>query len=345
LTIKVGINGFGRIGRLVFRAMENDPAVEVVAVNDLTDAKTLAHLLKYDSIHGRFDHDVEVVDDGFVVHSKNLVGELLGVKRTVKVLAQRNPADLPWSELGVDVVIESTGLFTDATKAQAHIDAGAKKVIISAPASNEDITVVMGVNHEDYDPEKHNIISNASCTTNCLAPFAKVLRDTFGLKQGFMNTIHSYTNDQNILDLPHKDLRRARAAAMSMIPTSTGAAKAIGLVLPDMKGKLDGMSVRVPTPDGSVVDLVAELEKPATKEQINAAMKAAAEGPMKGYLEYCEDPIVSIDVVGNPASSVFDSLQTMVMGGEGPFVKCLSWYDNEWGYSNRVKDLTKILFG
>jgi glyceraldehyde 3-phosphate dehydrogenase len=345
LTIKVGINGFGRIGRLVFRAMENDPAVEVVAVNDLTDAKTLAHLLKYDSVHGKFDHDVEAVEDGIVVHSKNVVGELLGVKRTVKVLAQRNPADLPWGELGVDVVIESTGLFTDATKAQAHIGAGAKKVVISAPASNEDITVVMGVNDSEYDPEKHNIISNASCTTNCLAPFAKVLRDSFGLKQGFMNTIHSYTNDQNILDLPHKDLRRARAAAMSMIPTSTGAAKAIGLVLPDMKGKLDGMSVRVPTPDGSVVDLVAELETPVTKDQINAAMKAAADGPMKGYLEYCEDPIVSIDVVGNPASSVFDSLQTMVMGGEGTFVKCLSWYDNEWGYSNRVKDLTKILFG
>jgi len=345
LTIKVGINGFGRIGRLVFRAMENDPAVEVVAVNDLTDAKTLTHLLKYDSVHGRFDHDVEPTDDGIIIHSKNALGELLGVKRTVKVLAQRNPADLPWGELGVDVVIESTGLFTDATKAKAHIDGGAKKVIISSPASNEDITIVMGVNDGEYDAEKHNIISNASCTTNCLAPFAKVLRDSFGLKQGFMNTIHSYTNDQNILDLPHKDLRRARAAAMSMIPTSTGAAKAIGLVLPDCKGKLDGMSVRVPTPDGSVVDLVAELETPVTRDQINAAMKAAAEGPMKGYLEYCEDPIVSIDVVGNPASSVFDSLQTMVMGGEGTFVKCLSWYDNEWGYSNRVKDLTKILFG
>ena len=345
MAIKVGINGFGRIGRLVFRAMENDPAVEVVAVNDLTDAKTLAHLLKYDSIHGIFDHDVEVAEDGFVVHSKNVVGELLGVKREVKVLAERDPAQLPWKDLGVDLVVESTGFFTDATKARAHIDAGAKRVIISAPASNEDITIVIGVNDDKYDPEKHFIVSNASCTTNCLAPFAKVLRDSFGLKQGFMNTIHSYTNDQNILDLPHKDLRRARAAAMSMIPTSTGAAKAIGLVLPDMKGKLDGMSVRVPTPDGSVVDLVAELETSVTKEQINAAMKAAAEGPMKGILEYCTDPIVSIDVVGNPASSVFDSLQTMVMGGEGTFVKCLSWYDNEWGYSNRVVDLTKILFG
>ncbi|MDZ4170410.1 MAG: type I glyceraldehyde-3-phosphate dehydrogenase [Coriobacteriia bacterium] len=345
MTIKVGINGFGRIGRLVFRAMENDPAVEVVAVNDLTDAKTLAHLLKYDSVHGRFDHDVEVVDDGFVVHSKNAIGELLGLKRSVRVLADRDPANLPWGDLGVDLVVESTGFFTDATKAKAHIDAGAKRIIISAPASNEDITIVMGVNDDEYDPGKHFIVSNASCTTNCLAPFAKVLRDTFGLKAGFMNTIHSYTNDQNILDLPHKDLRRARAAAMSMIPTSTGAAKAIGLVLPDMKGKLDGMSVRVPTPDGSVVDLVCQLERPATKESINAAMKAAAEGPMKGYLEYCEDPIVSIDVVGNPASSVFDSGQTMVMGGEGTFVKCLSWYDNEWGYSNRVKDLAKLMMG
>jgi len=343
LTIKVGINGFGRIGRLVFRAMENDPAVEVVAVNDLTDAKTLAHLLKYDSVHGRFDHEVELAEDGFIVHSKNALGELLGIKRHVKVLADRDPANLPWGELGVDLVVESTGFFTDADKARAHINAGAKKVIISSPASNEDITIVMGVNHDQYDPALHNIVSNASCTTNCLAPFAKVLRDTFGLKQGFMNTIHSYTNDQIILDSPHKDLRRARAAAVSMIPTSTGAAKAIGLVLPDMKGKLDGMSVRVPTPDGSVVDLVAELETPATREQINAAMKAAAEGPMKGYLEYCEDPIVSIDVVGNPASSVFDSLQTMVMGGEGTFVKCLSWYDNEWGYSNRVKDLAKLM--
>ncbi len=341
MTIKVGINGFGRIGRLVFRAMENDPAVEVVAINDLTDAATLAHLLKYDSVHGRFDHEVEAGDGEIIIHSKNRLGELLGVKRSVKVSAERNPADLKWGELGVDLVVESTGFFTDATKAKAHIDAGAKRVIISAPASNEDITIVMGVNHTEYDPEKHFIVSNASCTTNCLAPFAKVLRDTFGLKSGFMNTIHSYTNDQNILDLPHKDLRRARAAAMSMIPTSTGAAKAIGLVLPDMKGKLDGMSVRVPTPDGSVVDLVCELERPATKEAINAAMKAAAEGEMKGILEYCEDPIVSIDVVGNPASSVFDSLQTMVMGGEGTFVKCLSWYDNEWGYSNRVKDLAK----
>ncbi len=332
MTIRVGINGFGRIGRLVFRAAEKNPNIEVVAVNDLTDAKTLAHLLKYDSVHGKFAYDVKAGDGAFFVDG-----------REVKVLAERDPAKLPWGAMGVDVVVESTGLFTDAAKAQWHRDAGAKKVIISAPASNEDITIVLGVNDGEYDAEKHNIISNASCTTNCLAPFAKVLRDSFGLKYGFMNTIHSYTNDQNILDLPHKDLRRARAAAMSMIPTSTGAAKAIGLVLPDMKGKLDGMSVRVPTPDGSVVDLVAELETVVTRDQVNAAMKAAADGPMKGILEYCEDPIVSIDVVGNPASSVFDSLQTMVMGGEGTFVKCLSWYDNEWGYSNRVVDLISLV--
>jgi len=332
VTIRVGINGFGRIGRLVFRACESDPKSEVVAVNDLTDAKTLAHLLKYDSVHKVFPHEVKAGDDSFTVDG-----------RVVKVMAQRDPAQLPWGDLGVEVVVESTGFFTDATKAAAHRDAGAKKVIISAPAKNEDITIVIGVNDGDYDPASHHIISNASCTTNCLAPFAKVLRDSFGIKAGFMNTIHSYTNDQNILDLPHKDLRRARAAAMSIIPTSTGAAKAIGLVLPDMKGKLDGMSMRVPTPDGSVVDLVAGLEKPATKEQINEAMRAAAEGPMKGILQYCEDPIVSVDVVGNDHSSIFDSLQTMVMGGEGTFVKCVSWYDNEWGYSNRVKDLIKIV--
>ena len=332
MTIRVGINGFGRIGRLVFRAAQDDPAIEVVAVNDLTDAATLAHLLKYDSIHKVFPHDVKAGEGAFTVDG-----------REIKVLAQRDPAQLPWADLGVDVVVESTGLFTDAAKAQAHRDAGAKKVIISAPAKGEDITVVIGVNDKDYDAGKHHIVSNASCTTNCLAPFAKVLRDSFGIKYGFMNTIHSYTNDQNILDLPHKDLRRARAAAMSIIPTSTGAAKAIGLVLPDMKGKLDGMSMRVPTPDGSVVDLVCELERTVTREDVNAAMKAAADGPMKGILEYTEDPIVSVDVVGNPASSIFDSLQTMVMGGTGTFVKCLSWYDNEWGYSNRVRDLIKIV--
>jgi len=332
VTIRVGINGFGRIGRNVFRAADKNPNIEIVAVNDLTDAGTLAHLLKYDSVHKRFAGDVEPSEGAFIVNG-----------REVKVLAQRDPALLPWGDLGVDVVVESTGFFTDATKAAAHRDAGAKKVIISAPAKNEDITIVLGVNHDEYDPSKHHIISNASCTTNCLAPFAKVLRDSFGLKQGFMNTIHSYTNDQNILDLPHKDLRRARAAAVSIIPTSTGAAKAIGLVLPDLKGKLDGMSMRVPTPDGSVVDLVAELGTAVTRDDINAAMKAAADGPMNGILEYCTDPIVSIDVVGNPASSIFDSLQTMVMGGEGTFVKCVSWYDNEWGYSSRVVDLIGLI--
>ncbi len=332
MAIKVGINGFGRIGRLVYRACVADPAIEVVAVNDLTDAKTLAHLLKYDSIHGRFGEPVEAVEDGFSA------GE-----RFVKVLSERDPGDLPWASLGVEVVVESTGLFTDATKAKAHLDAGASKVVISAPATNEDITIVLGVNDDEYDGSKHDIVSNASCTTNCLAPFAKVLRDEFGLVSGFMNTIHSYTNDQVTHDAPHKDLRRARAAAVSIIPTSTGAAKAIGLVMPDMKGRLDGMSMRVPTPDGSVVDLVAQLETEVDAEQINAAMKAAADGPMAGILEYCTDPIVSADVIGNPASSIFDSLQTMVMGGTGTFVKCVSWYDNEWGYSSRCKDVVKLL--
>ncbi|WP_304424843.1 type I glyceraldehyde-3-phosphate dehydrogenase [uncultured Adlercreutzia sp.] len=332
MTTKVGINGFGRIGRLVFRAMANDPDVEVVAVNDLGDKAALAHLLKYDSIHGRAFDTVEVVDDGIVVDGQH-----------VTMLSDRDPANLPWGELGVDVVVESTGFFTDANAAKAHLDAGAKKVVISAPAKNEDITIVMGVNDGDYDPEKHNIISNASCTTNCLAPFAKVLLDNFGIKRGYMNTIHSYTNDQKILDLPHKDLRRARAAAMSMIPTTTGAARAVSLVLPELKGKLDGFATRVPTPDGSMVDLTVELEKDVTVDEINAAMKAAAEGPLEGILEYTEDPIVSIDIVGNDHSSIFDSQLTMVLGGEGNFVKCVSWYDNEWGYSNRVKDLVKIL--
>ena len=332
MTTKVGINGFGRIGRLVFRAMANDPDVEVVAVNDLGDKAALAHLLKYDSIHGRAFDTVEVVDDGIVVDGQH-----------VTMLSDRDPANLPWGELGVDVVVESTGFFTDANAAKAHLDAGAKKVVISAPAKNEDITIVMGVNDGDYDPEKHNIISNASCTTNCLAPFAKVLLDNFGIKRGYMNTIHSYTNDQKILDLPHKDLRRARAAAMSMIPTTTGAARAVSLVLPELKGKLDGFATRVPTPDGSMVDLTVELEKDVTVDEINAAIKAAAEGPLEGMLEYSVDPIVSNDIVGNDHSSIFDSKLTMVMGGEGNFVKCVSWYDNEWGYSNRVKDLVKIL--
>ncbi|MCI8366470.1 MAG: type I glyceraldehyde-3-phosphate dehydrogenase [Eggerthellaceae bacterium] len=332
MTTKVGINGFGRIGRLAYRAMFNDPDIEVVAVNDLGDIPTMAHLLKYDSVHGRAFDNIEVTEDGMIVDGKPL-----------KVLQERDPANLPWGDLGVDVVVESTGFFTDANKAKAHIDAGAKKVIISAPAKNEDITIVMGVNDKDYDPAKHNIVSNASCTTNCLAPFAKVLLDNFGIKRGFMNTIHAYTNDQKILDLPHKDLRRARAAAMSMIPTTTGAARAVSLVLPELKGKLDGFATRVPTPDGSMVDLTVELEKDVTIDEINAAMKAAAEGEMKGILEYQEDPIVSIDIVDDPASSIFDSKLTMVMGGEGNFVKCVSWYDNEWGYSNRIKDLVKIM--
>ncbi len=332
MATKVGINGFGRIGRLVFRAMEGDPDLEVVAINDLGDIPTMAHLLKYDSVHGRVYESVEAAEDGFIVDG-----------RKVKVLSEREPGNLPWGELGVDVVVESTGLFTDANKAKAHIEAGAKKVIISAPAKNEDITIVMGVNDDQYDPEKHNIISNASCTTNCLAPMAKVLMDTFGIKRGFMNTIHSYTNDQKILDLPHKDLRRARAAALSMIPTTTGAARAVSLVLPELKGKLDGFATRVPTPDGSMVDLTVELEKDVTVDEVNAALKAAAEGPMAGILAYVEDPIVSVDIVGDNHSSLFDSKLTMVLGGEGNMVKCVSWYDNEWGYSNRVKDLAKIL--
>ena len=332
MATRIAINGFGRIGRLVFRAMFDDPALDVVAINDLGDVKALAHLLKYDSIHGKFDRDIRVVDDGITVDGK-----------FIKVCCDRDPANLPWAELAIDVVVESTGFFTDATKAAAHLTAGAKKVIISAPAKNEDVTIVMGVNDDKYDKEKHNIVSNASCTTNCLAPFAKVLLDNFGIKRGYMNTIHSYTNDQKILDLPHKDLRRARAAAMSMIPTTTGAAKAVSLVLPELKGKLDGFATRVPTPDGSMVDLTVELEKTVTKEEINEAMKAAAEGPLKGILEYTEDPIVSIDIVGNDHSSIFDSKMTMVLGGEGNFVKCVAWYDNEWGYSNRVKDLAKIL--
>ncbi|MCL2818912.1 MAG: type I glyceraldehyde-3-phosphate dehydrogenase [Actinomycetia bacterium] len=333
MAIKTGINGFGRIGRLVFRAMAKDPDFEVVAINDLTDAKTLAHLLKYDSVHGKYDGEVVADGDAIVVDGKRIA-----------ITAERDPADLKWSDHDVDLVVESTGFFTDADKARAHIDkGGAKRVIISAPATNEDATIVMGVNDDELDPEKHFVISNASCTTNCLAPVAKVLHEEFGIKRGLMNTIHSYTNDQNILDLPHKDLRRSRAAGLSIIPTSTGAAKAIGKVMPEVKGKLDGMSMRVPTPNGSVVDLVAELDNPATVDAINAAMKKAADGPMDGLLEYCEDPIVSTDVIGNPASSVFDSLQTMVMD-DGRFVKVVSWYDNEWGYSNRVLDLAKLLF-
>ncbi len=332
MAIKVGINGFGRIGRLAFLAMAKDPEIEVVAVNDLGDIPTMAHLLKYDSVHGRAFDVVEVTEEGLVADGY-----------AVKVLSEREPSNLPWGDLGVEVVVESTGFFTDANKARAHIDAGDKKVIISAPAKNEDITIVMGVNDDQYDPAIHNIISNASCTTNCLAPFAKVLLDSFGIRRGFMNTIHSYTNDQKILDLPHKDLRRARAAGMSMIPTTTGAARAVSLVLPELKGKLDGFATRVPTPDGSMVDLTVELERDVTVDEINAAMKEAAEGSLKGILAYTEDPIVSIDIVGDDHSSIFDSKLTMVMGGTGNFAKCISWYDNEWGYSNRIKDLIKIL--
>ncbi|MCI9128816.1 MAG: type I glyceraldehyde-3-phosphate dehydrogenase [Eggerthellaceae bacterium] len=332
MATRIAINGFGRIGRLVYRAMANDPDLEVVAVNDLGDIPTMAHLLKYDSIHRRAFDAIKVLADGMIVDGKE-----------VKVLSERDPKNLPWKELDVDIVVESTGFFTDGEKAKAHIEAGAKKVIISAPAKNVDATIVMGVNDDTYNKETDNIVSNASCTTNCLAPFAKVLLEEFGIKRGFMNTIHAYTNDQNILDLPHKDLRRARAAQMSIIPTTTGAARAVSLVLPELAGKLDGFATRVPTPDGSMVDLTVELEKKATSDEINAAMKKAAEGPMKGILEYTEDPLVSIDIVGNPASSVFDSKLTQVLGGEGDFVKCISWYDNEWGYSNRVADLAKIM--
>ena len=332
MAIKVGINGFGRIGRLVYRAMANDPALDVVAVNDLGDIPTMAHLLKYDSVHGRAFDKVEVVEDGFIADGHK-----------VKVLSEREPSNLSWGELGVDIVVESTGIFKTGELASKHIEAGAKKVLITCPAKGEAITIVMGVNDGDYDKEKHNIVSNASCTTNCLAPFAKVLMENFGIKRGYMNTIHAYTNDQKILDLPHKDLRRARAAALSMIPTTTGAARAVALVLPELKGKLDGFATRVPTPDGSMVDLTVELDREVTKEEINAAMKAAAEGPLKGILEYTEDPIVSIDIVGNSHSSIFDSQLTMVMGEKSNLVKCISWYDNEWGYSNRVKDLAKIM--
>lgn len=326
--IKVAINGFGRIGRLTLRASLSRSDMEIVAVNDLTDSKTLAHLLKYDSVHGKFPGTVTVDGDDLVVNGKK-----------IKVFAERDPGNLPWKEHGIDVVVEATGVFRSRDKISLHLEAGAKKVVLCVPskkADDVDATVVLGVNDHDIKPE-HKIYSNASCTTNCLAPFAKVLHDKFGIKRGLMNTIHSYTNDQIILDAPHSDLRRARAAAMSIIPTTTGAAKAVGLVIPDLKGKLDGFAMRVPTPDGSVVDLTAELEKETTKEELNAAIKEAAEGPMKGILEYCTDPIVSTDVIGNPHSSVFDSLMTQVM--DGKFVKVLSWYDNEYGYSNRVVDL------
>ncbi len=331
MTIRVGINGFGRIGRNFWRAVNAGGAqgIEIVAANDLTDPKTLAHLLKYDTVLGTLSEDVAV--DGDAIR----VGDL-----TIKVLAERDPAALPWRDLGVDVVIESTGRFTKAADAGKHLAAGAKKVIVSAPASGEDITIVMGVNDGSYDPASHHIISNASCTTNCVAPLAKVLMDSFGIVKGLMTTIHAYTNDQVILDFPHKDLRRARAAAQNIIPTSTGAAKATALVLPELKGKLDGMAMRVPVMDGSVTDLVVQLTREVSKDEVNAAYKAAAEGTLKGYLHYTADPIVSSDIVGTPWSCTFDSALTMTFGDQ---VKVIGWYDNEWGYSNRLADLTALV--
>ncbi|KYD08098.1 type I glyceraldehyde-3-phosphate dehydrogenase [Heyndrickxia sporothermodurans] len=330
MTVKVGINGFGRIGRNVFRAALNNPDVEVVAVNDLTDANMLAHLLKYDTVHGTLEQDVTVDGDSLVVGGHK-----------VKVLAEREPAQLGWGDLGVDIVVESTGRFTKRADAAKHLEAGAKKVIISAPATDEDITIVMGVNEDKYDAANHNVISNASCTTNCLAPFAKVLNEKFGIKRGMMTTVHSYTNDQQILDLPHKDYRRARAAAENMIPTTTGAAKAVALVLPELKGKLNGMAMRVPTSNVSIVDLVAELDKDVTVEEVNAALKEAAEGELKGILAYSDLPLVSRDYNGAKVSSTVDALSTMVL--ENNMVKVLSWYDNETGYSNRVVDLAAYI--
>ena len=330
MTIRVGVNGFGRIGRNFWRAVAAGGSdIEIVAVNDLTDTKTLAHLLKYDTVLGTLEGDLEVGEDFIRVGDK-----------TVKVLAQRDPAQLPWSDLNVDVVIESTGRFTKAEDAKKHIDAGAKKVVISAPAKGEDITLVMGVNDDKYDPAEHHIVSNASCTTNCVAPMAKVLLDSFGIQQGFMTTVHAYTNDQVILDFPHKDLRRARAAAQNIIPTSTGAAKATALALPELEGKLDGMAMRVPVPDGSATDLVVNLEREVTREEVNAAFKAAAEGPLKDVLVYTEDPIVSSDIVGTSPSCTLDAGMTMAFGNQ---VKILGWYDNEWGYSSRLVDVTKLV--
>jgi glyceraldehyde 3-phosphate dehydrogenase len=327
MSVRVGINGFGRIGRNAFRAARSrSDDVEIVAVNDITDPATLAHLLKYDSVFGKFPGEVAVDGDAIVVDGT-----------PVKVMAERDPAKLPWGDLGVDVVIESTGLFAERAKAAAHLEGGAKKVVISAPAKGPDLTVVLGVNDDAYDPAKHHVISNASCTTNCLAPLTKVLRDSFGLEHGFMTTCHSYTNDQKILDLPHKDLRRARAAALSIIPTSTGAARAIGEVMPELKGKLDGIALRVPTPDGSVVDLTATVGRDTTVDEVNAAFKAASEsGPLKGILGYTEEPIVSADIVGDDRSSLLDAELTMVSGRT---VKLVSWYDNEWGYSCRLVEL------
>src|SRR5712692_7755675 len=332
MAVKVGINGFGRIGRNILRASVNDPGIEFVAVNDITDPKTLAHLLKYDSVLGVLDAKVGHGQDCIQVND-----------RPIRVFKVKDPAEIDWTSLGAQIVVESTGLFTDAKDARKHLRGTVKKVIISAPAKNEDITIVLGVNEKTYDPAKHHVISNASCTTNCLAPVAKVVHQNFKIQRGSMTTIHAYTNDQKILDLPHSDLRRARAAALSIIPTTTGAAKAVGEVLPQLKGKLDGMAVRVPTANVSLVDLVAELEKPATEAAINAAMRAAANGPLKGVLQYCEEELVSVDFNGNPYSSIFDSLLTKVM--DQNFIKVFSWYDNEWGFSNRMRDVALYIGG
>ncbi|MFL6137878.1 MAG: type I glyceraldehyde-3-phosphate dehydrogenase [Frankiaceae bacterium] len=331
MSIRVGINGFGRIGRNFYRAVAATAGsdLEIVAANDLGDKATMAHLLKYDTVLGTLRDEVTVTDDGLSVGGRSL-----------RILAERDPGALPWGDLGVDVVIESTGRFTDGESAGKHIDAGARKVIISAPAKGEDATFVMGVNDDSYDPSAHHVISNASCTTNCVAPLAKVLHDSFGIVRGFMTTIHAYTNDQVMLDFPHKDLRRARAGAANIIPTTTGAAKAVSLAIPALKGKLDGFAMRVPVPDGSVTDLVVELEREASRDEVNAAYKAAADGQLKGYLTYVSDPIVSSDIVGSPASCTFDSLLTMV---NGPQVKVVGWYDNEWGYSNRLADLARLV--
>ena len=330
MAVKIGINGFGRIGRLVFRAGEKRPEMEIVAINDLMDAKTNAHLLKYDSVHGTYEGDVKAGDEYIEAGG-----------RTVKVFAEKDPSKLPWGDLGVDIVIESTGVFRSKEKASAHLAGGAKKVIITAPGKNEDITIVMGVNEKKYDPANHHIISNASCTTNCLAPVAKVLMDSFGIRRGLMTTVHSYTNDQRILDLAHSDLRRARAAGMSMIPTTTGAASAVALVLPELKGKLNGFAMRVPTPNVSVVDFVADLEKKATAEDVNNALRAAAEGPLSGILAYTQEELVSHDFNHDPHSSIVDGLCTMVIDGD--MAKVIAWYDNEWGYSNRVVDLASYI--
>ncbi|MDP7349908.1 MAG: type I glyceraldehyde-3-phosphate dehydrogenase [Nitrospinota bacterium] len=330
MELKVAINGFGRIGRNILRSALDEKKLEIVAINDLADAKTLSHLLKYDSVHGRLNASVSAKKNSLIVNEKD-----------IKILSERDPANLPWKELGVELVVESTGLFVDKANVSKHLSAGAKRVIISAPAKEPDITIVLGVNEEKYDPTKHHIISNASCTTNCLAPIAKVLLENFGIKKGLMTTIHSYTNDQRILDLPHKDLRRARSAAVSMIPTTTGAAKAVSLVLPELKGKMDGMAIRVPTPNVSLVDLVVEAEKDTTAEEVNKTLKSAAEGELKKILQYSEEPLVSIDLNDNPHSSIVDGLSTSVI--EKNMVKVLSWYDNEWAYSCRVRDLAMFI--